>query len=68
LHEIVRNIAGDLAESVECVDTFSKNGKTSKCFRILFRHMDKTVENEEINEFQIKIRKEIKDSLKLELR
>jgi phenylalanyl-tRNA synthetase alpha chain len=70
LCEIIRNITGDLVENVECVDTFvnKSNGKTSKCYRILFRHMDRTVTNEEINDFQIKIRDEIKNNLELELR
>jgi phenylalanyl-tRNA synthetase alpha chain len=70
LCEIIRNIAGDMVENVECVDNFTNKNtnKTSKCFRILFRHMDRTVTNEEINEYQFKIREEIKNTLKLELR
>jgi phenylalanyl-tRNA synthetase alpha chain len=70
LNEVIRNISGDLVESVECVDTFTspKNNKTSKCYRILYRHLDRTVTNEEINDFQNKIRDAVKDILKLELR
>jgi phenylalanyl-tRNA synthetase alpha chain len=68
--EIVRNVAGDLVEDVKCVDTFinMKTNKTSKCFRILYRHMDKTVTNEEINIFQVNLRQLVENELKLELR
>ena len=67
-HQLVRNIAGDIAEEVKCIDTFSKNGKTSKCYRVNFRHMEKSLTNEEINIVQFKIRDAIKDVLKFELR
>jgi phenylalanyl-tRNA synthetase alpha chain len=68
--EIVRNVTGELVEDVKCIDTFvnSKINKTSKCFRILYRHMDRTVTNEEINDFQIKLRELVQNELKLELR
>jgi len=66
--ELIRSIAGDLVENVNCVDTFTKNGKTSKCYRILFRHMDKSLSNEEINIFQDEIRKNLVEILNLELR
>ena len=68
--EVVRSVAGDLVENVKCVDTFKnqKTNKTSKCFRILYRHMDKTVTNEEINIFQVNLRHLVENHLKLELR
>lgn len=66
--ELIRSIAGDLVENVNCVDTFTKNGKTSKCYRILFRHMDKSLSNEEINVFQDDIRRKLVEIMKLELR
>ncbi len=66
--ELIRSIAGDLVENVNCVDTFTKDGKTSKCYRILFRHMDKSLSNEEINFYQDEIRNKIKQNLNLELR
>lgn len=68
--EIIRTVTGDLVEDVKCIDTFTnpKTEKTSKCFRILYRHMDKTVTNDEINVFQFKIRGLVESSLKLELR
>ena len=68
--ELIRSIAGDLVEDVKCVDTFTnkKTGKTSKCFRILFRHFDKNLSNEEINVYQAEIRKKLVDTMNLELR
>lgn len=68
--EIVREVAGDMAEDVKCVDTFTnqKTGRTSKCYRILYRHMDRTVTNDEINIFQTLLREKVSKVLKLELR
>ena len=45
LHSIIRDVAGDLIEKVECVDTFysQKKGKTSKCFRIHYRSLERTL-------------------------
>jgi phenylalanyl-tRNA synthetase alpha chain len=41
--EIIRDIAGDLAEDVVLIDDFvhPKTGKQSKCFRINYRSMDR---------------------------
>lgn len=68
--EIVRSAAGDIAEDVKCTDTYTNptTKRTSKCFRINFRHMDRTVTNEEINSLQLQIRDLVKDKLQLELR
>lgn len=66
--ELIRVVAGDLVENVKCMDTFTKDNKTSKCYRVLFRHMDKSLSNEEINILQDKIRKNIVEILNLKLR
>jgi phenylalanyl-tRNA synthetase alpha chain len=70
IFEIIRSVTGDMVENVQCVDTFTNkaNNKVSKCYRILFRHMDRTVTNEEINQYQVKIRDDLKNILNLELR
>lgn len=69
LHELIRSIAGDIVEEVKLKDTFkTKEGKESQCYRVNFRHMDKSLTNEEINILQFKIREGIVNDLKLELR
>jgi phenylalanyl-tRNA synthetase alpha chain len=68
--EIVRNVAGDLVEHVECIDVFTnpKTQRISKCFRISYRSLERTLLNEEIDEFQFRIRDLIREELKVELR
>ena len=70
LCEVVRNIGGDLIEKVNCIDTYEdkKKNRTSKCFRIYFRSLERTLQNAEINTLQGKIRDDFKNVLKLELR
>ncbi|KAJ3380871.1 hypothetical protein HDU84_005531 [Entophlyctis sp. JEL0112] len=70
MFEVVRDVAGDLAEDVALIDTFSnkKTGKTSKCFRINFRSMDRNLVNEEVDVIQDAIRDEVARRLRVELR
>ena len=70
LYELVRNIGGDLIEKVECVDTYvdKKRRRESKCFRIFYRSLERTLKNEEIDLLQFKIRDDIKEKLGVELR
>ena len=52
--QVVRDLAGDLAETVECIDEFThpKTKRESKCFRINYRHMDRNLTNEEVDKLQ----------------
>ncbi|KAI9190061.1 phenylalanyl-tRNA synthetase alpha subunit, mitochondrial [Blastocladiella emersonii ATCC 22665] len=70
LFDVVRDVAGDLAEHVELLDAFThpKTGRTSKCFRITYRSMDRNVTNDEINAIQAKVRDAVASQLKVELR
>ena len=70
LFEIVRDVAGDLAETVEMVDEFlhPKSGRDSKCFRITYRSVDCTLTNEQVNEIQENFIKQIIGKLKVEIR
>jgi phenylalanyl-tRNA synthetase alpha chain len=42
-YEIIRDVAEDLVEQVQLIDHFihPKSGKTSKCYRISYRSMDR---------------------------
>lgn len=70
LCEVVRGIAGDLAESVVLVDQFvnPKTNKESNCFRVTYRSMDRSLTDEEINRLQENVRQTMVDELKVELR
>lgn len=70
LYELIRELAGNIVESIELLDTFThpKTCKISKCYRISYRHMDRTLTNQEIDILQDNIRKHVVDSLGCELR
>jgi phenylalanyl-tRNA synthetase alpha chain len=70
LYELVRNICGDIVESVKVVSSFvhPKTNRLSKCYRVNYRHMDRSLTNEEIDQLQFQLRKELEQQLKVELR
>jgi phenylalanyl-tRNA synthetase alpha chain len=75
LHEndfcaVVREVAGDLCERVELVDSFinKKTGRSSQCYRITYRSMDRTLENDEVDQIQNQVREQIQKELNVELR
>ena len=49
-------------------DSFSKNGKTSYAFRLVFQSYDRTLTDEEINEIMTKISHKIKENSSWEIR
>eukprot|EP00842_Homolaphlyctis_polyrhiza_P001775 jgi/Hompol1/2599/HPOL_005568-RA len=65
--EIVRDIAGDIAEEVKLFK-HPKTGRTSKCFRINYRSMERTLTNAEIDQIQDRIRAEATNRCQVELR
>ncbi|XP_076937863.1 phenylalanine--tRNA ligase, chloroplastic/mitochondrial-like [Bidens hawaiensis] len=69
LCEIVRGVAGDLAEEVQLIDNFTnKKGKTSHCYRITYRSMERSLTDKEINELQWNVRDQVQRQMNVELR
>lgn len=67
---LVRAVSGDLAETVELIDEFvhPKTQRKSLCFRINYRHMDRSLTNEEIDKYQFELRDLVANKLSCELR
>ncbi|TVY62702.1 Mitochondrial phenylalanine--tRNA ligase [Lachnellula suecica] len=68
--EIVRGVGGNVVEDVTQVDEFThpKTGRKSFCYRINYRSLERTLTNEEANEYHEKVRQELVDKLGVELR
>ena len=62
--------AGDIAEEVKLIDEFThpKHGRTSNCFRITYRSMERSLTDEEINKIQDQVRADTVTKLGVELR
>ncbi|THH10203.1 hypothetical protein EW145_g1496 [Phellinidium pouzarii] len=70
--DIVRDEAGDLAEEVQLIDQYHDKRKQgyvmSRCFRIRFRSMERSMEHAEINKIVITIKKRASEALRVEIR
>lgn len=67
--ELARGVAGDLVEKIELIDEFTnpKTNRSSKCYRIVYRSMDRSLTNIEIDALQDSLR-EKSETLDLEVR
>jgi len=70
LSELVREVAGDLVERMELTDSFvhPKTGRSSHCYRITYRSMDRSLTNEEIDVMQEQVRSLTQQRFGVELR
>mmetsp|Transcript_6973 Transcript_6973/g.9070 ORF Transcript_6973/g.9070 Transcript_6973/m.9070 type:complete len:398 (+) Transcript_6973:129-1322(+) len=70
LNELVRGVAGDLVEEVRLIDEFTnpKTKQVSHCYRIVYRSMDRSLTNEEIDALQEEVRRLVSHDLKVDLR
>ena len=68
--DLAREKGGDWIESIELTDTFThpKTQRTSLCYRLVYRSMDRNLTNEEVDILQENIRREVEAKLAIELR
>ncbi|KAN0061213.1 phenylalanyl-tRNA synthetase alpha subunit, mitochondrial [Thecaphora frezii] len=68
--EIVRDTVADLAEDVVKIDQFvhPKTKRTSLCYRINYRSMDRSLENDEVNALHAKVLDRLVQEMRLEIR
>jgi len=68
--DLVRDEAGDIVESVKLIDEFvhPKSKQESKCFRIIYRSMERNLINSEIDDIQMRLRTRVEKELGVELR
>ena len=70
LCELVRDTAGSLAEEVKLIDEFTngKTGRRSRCYRFVYRSMERSLTDEEVNGIQQTVRQRLESELGVTLR
>ena len=69
-YDLVRDIGGDIVEQVQLVDQFThpKTQRSSHCYRIVYRHMSKTLTQAEANDIHKSIETAAVNSLNVTIR
>ncbi|XP_012217419.1 probable phenylalanine--tRNA ligase, mitochondrial [Linepithema humile] len=69
-YDIVREIGGDFIEQILLKDKFihPKTKKTSHCYSIVYRHMERTLTQNEVNELHSQVEKAITTKLNVTIR
>lgn len=70
LFDLIRGEAGDVVEDVRRTDEFAhpRSGRVSRCYRITYRDMARTLTNAEVDAIQARVRTQIVSKLGGELR
>ncbi len=66
--DLVRSLGGDLVERVDLIDEFETSGRRSETWRIVYRSLERTLTNDEVNAIQESVRRELAARLPIELR
>ncbi|XP_041454118.1 phenylalanine--tRNA ligase, mitochondrial-like isoform X2 [Lytechinus variegatus] len=69
-YDLVRNVGGELVEQVAMIDEFThpKTLRTSHCYRITYRSMERTLVREEVNQIHDLIKETAEKQLRVEPR
>lgn len=58
----------NIVEAITLLDEFDHNGRASQCYRVMYRSMDTTLKNADINKVQKAVRERLERELEVEIR
>ncbi|XP_023287818.1 probable phenylalanine--tRNA ligase, mitochondrial [Orussus abietinus] len=69
-YDIVREIAGDIVEQIKLIDEFvhPKTMQLSHCYKIVYRHMERTLSQKEVNDIHKSIQNAVSSKLRVSIR